>query len=268
MLKWTQGNIKKPQVNMRRVYKFLVMGMMPLLFACVITSSEPTVEAWPKEERVQAHVELGMSYLRRDRLDVARENFNNALAVDSKSSTAYRGLGLVEAKALNLKLAQGYLQRAVSLDPGNIAAVSDYAIMLCQAGSAASGVNVLEKNIKNPELTGLPVKLAFGSCYQADGQTEKAILAYKEVLALDPDLQQALLAMAHLKYSAKNFLSASAFLQRYFYTNTISSDALLLAANVEHTLDNPEERDYYTQQLWSRYPRSKQAIEARELYSK
>jgi Tfp pilus assembly protein PilF len=70
-----------------------------------------------------------------------------------------------------------------------------------------------------------------------------------------------------LKYSAKNFLSASAFLQRYFYTNTISSDALLLAAKVENNLDNPEERNYYTQQLWSRYPRSKQAITARELFS-
>jgi Tfp pilus assembly protein PilF len=73
--------------------------------------------------------------------------------------------------------------------------------------------------------------------------------------------------MARLKFERQNYLSASAFLQRYFYTNTISSDALLLAANVEQLLNNPEERDYYTQLLWSRYPRSEQAHEARELYS-
>ena len=252
---------------MLRVYKFLVMGMLPLMCACVTSSDEYPIEVWPKEERVRAHVDLGMNYLQRDRLAAARENFKNALKVDPESSTAYRGLGLVEAKALNLKLAENYLQRSVNLDPDNIAAVSDYAIMLCEADSAARGVKLLEKNSNNPALTGLPGKLAFGRCYQADGQIEKALLAYKEVLALDPDLQQALLAMAHLTYSAKNYLSASAFLQRYFYTTSISSDALLLAAKVENNLDNHEERNYYTQQLWSRYPRSKQAIEARELFS-
>ena len=96
---------------------------------------------------------------------------------------------------------------------------------------------------------------------------DKAILAYKAVMALDPALPKALLSMAHLNFEAENYLSASAFLQRYFYTNTVSSDALLLAARVEDLLNNTEERDNYAQQLWSRYPRSEQARKARELFS-
>lgn len=220
------------------------------------------------EKRAQAHVDLGLSYLQRDKLDIARESFSKALEVNPRSSEANHGLGLVEAKALNLSLARNYLQRSVTLDSQNVGAVSGYAIMLCKSDSASQGVDLVENNIKQLDLVGLPTKLAFGRCYEANDQPGKAIAAYKEVLKLDPERQQALLSMAHLKFDAKKFLSSSAFLQRYFYTNTISSDALLLAAQVEEILNNPEERDYYTKQLWSRYPTSEQAIKARELFSK
>ncbi len=248
------------------IYMLVVGGLVSMLSACA-PDPRPAFEAWPAQQRAQTQIELGFSYLQRDQLDVARESFRTALKVDPKSSEAYHGLGLVEAKAVNLKQARSYLKRSVELDGQNISAVSDYAIMLCQEGNSKTGVEVLETNVKLPFEAGIATKLAFGRCYQADNQTNKAIVAYKEVLALDPKLPQALLSMAHLKYDSKNYLSASAFLQRYFYTNTLSSDALLLAAHVEHALNNPEERNYYTQQLWSRYPRSEEAKKARELYS-
>ena len=245
-------------------YLLAMCGLVSILAACA-PDPKPTYEAWSTKERTQTQVDLGFSYLQRDKLEIARESFKKAIEVDPGSSEAYHGLGLVEAKSLNLQKARGYLKRSVDLDATNIAAVSDYAIMLCEDGSARKGVDVLERNVK--ELNLLSTRLAFARCYQADSQFDNAIIAYKKVLELNPNSTQALLSLAHLNYDRNNYLSASAFLQRYFYTNTISSDALLLAAIVEHTLENPEERDYYTQQLWSRYPRSEQAIEARELYS-
>ncbi len=253
-------------MNSKLLNMLVASGLASTLIACA-PDPKPEFEAWPTEQRAKTQVELGFSYLERDQLDVARESFRRAIDIDPNSSEAYHGLGLAEAKALNLGPARKHLKRSVALDGQNISAVSDYAVMLCREGQAVEGVAVLEKNVKLPFESGLATKLAFGRCYQADNQFDKAIIAYKEVLALKPDLPQALLSMAHLKYDSKNYLSASAFLQRYFYTNTISSDALLLAANVEHILNNPEERNYYTQQLWARYPRSEQAIKARELYS-
>jgi type IV pilus assembly protein PilF len=246
-------------------YLLATCGLVSVLAACA-PDPKPEFVAWSPVERAQTQVDLGFNYLQRDNIEVARESFKNAIEVNPKSSEAYHGLGLVEAKSLNLDLARSYLKRSVELDQNNIAAVSDYAIMLCQNGTARKGVDLLERNVKDLAL--LSTRLAFARCYHADGQIDRAVIAYKEVLAQNPNSTQALLSLAHLNYDSKSYLSASAFLQRYFYTNTISSDALLLAANVEHALDNPEERDYYTQQLWSRYPRSKQAIEARELYSK
>jgi len=250
----------------RTLYAGVIAVLLSVLAACA-PNPKPEFEAWSADKRAEAQINLGLNYLQRNKLDIARESFENALSADPKSSKAYHGLGLVEAKSLNLKKAREYLRRSVELDSSNIPAVSDYAVMLCQAGSAQRGTKLLQDSIKDPARAGLAEKLAFGRCYEAIGEVEKAGVAYEEVLKINPKTPQALLSMAYIRFNAKNYLSASAYMQRYFYTNTISSDALLLAAKVENNLNNPEERDYYTQQLWSRYPRSEQAKIARELYS-
>lgn len=245
---------------------FLLSALVVLGSGCTHTTENPEPEAWPVEKRTEAHVQLGINYLQRDNLEVAREEFEKALEGNPNSSKAYHGLGLVEAKALNLNLAQERFATAVRLDGNNIRAINDYAVLLCQKGQGDAGVAVLERHIKDPTLGGLPSYLAFGRCYDATDQRAKARQAYEAVLKIEPELPQALLSMAYISFEEENFLSSNAFLQRYFFTNTISSDALLLAAKVEDILNNPEERDYYTQLLWSRYPRSEQAQKARELF--
>ncbi len=239
-----------------------------LLAGCVTETTGPEqLEAWPTEKRARTHIELGKSYLHRGKLDIAQDAYEKALQVDPKSSEAYHGLGLIEAQQLNYSLARDYLKRAVQLDEKNTRAVSDYAVILCSMGSAKSGLRVLDKNVPAPAIASLSTRLAYGRCYEANHEYENAEIAYAGVLRESPDLQQALLSMAGLKYRAKQYLSASGFMQRYFYTNSLSPDALLLASNIENELDNIEERDYYTRQLWTLYPRSKQATEARERFS-
>lgn len=244
---------------------FLLSMQVVLLTACV--AENPGLEAWPTEKRAKAHVELGQSYLQRGMLDIARDAYENALEVDPASSEAYHGLGLIEAQKLNYSLARDYLKRAVQLDERNASAVSDYAVILCGMDSAKLGLRVLDKHVPAPSVASLSMRLAYGRCYEADHQYEQAEVAYAGVLREAPDLQQALLSMAGLKYRAKRYLSASGFMQRYFYTNSMSPDALLLASNIENELNNPEERDYYTRQLWTLYPESKQATKAREQFS-
>ncbi len=233
------------------------------LGACATT--EPASNVWPENQRVKAHVELGMSYLQRDQLDVAREAFQKALSINQSSSPAYHGLGLVEAKSLNFELARNYLKRAVQLNPNNRKANSDYAIILCETQAAVEGIAVLEQLLLTQPDFG--TQLALGRCYEKNQQLEKAEQAYQAVLATHPNTRQALISMAQFKYRANNYLSARGFLQRYFATNTVSADALLLAAKVENNLSSLEERDRYTKQLLARYPKSEQANQAKALFS-
>ena len=253
-------------MSMPRINRILCLSLALLMSGCVINNAP--ADAWPKKERTQAHINLGMNYLQRGRLDIARESFEKALEIHSRSSGAYHGLGLVEAKALNLSLARDYLQRSVQLDSSNLRAKSDFAVILCDTGSVTRGIELLEATQLQVGTISLGARLALGRCYEANHELQKAEQAYKEVLAENPLVRQALFSLGRLKYKSKSYLSARAFMQRYFATNTVSSEALLLAANIEQKLNNLEARNQYAKQLWSRYPKSKQATQAREAFSR
>lgn len=235
-----------------------------MLGACA--TQKPPLTVWPKEQRAQAHIELGRDYLKRGDLEVARSSFNKALKVYPESSEAYHGLGLVEAQLLHLIPARKYLKRAVHFDERNIDARSDYAVVLCETGDATQGLRLLEQAGISPGKETIGMNLALGQCYQVNEKPEEAERAFQSVLLIDPTIRQALLSMAYLRFGDQNYLSSRAFLQRYFSTNTVSSKALLLAAKVENKLENAAAQDDYTRQLWARYPKSKQASEARELF--
>lgn len=239
-----------------------LISLTLLLGAC--TTTEPAHKVWSKDKRVQAQIDLGMNYLQRDQLEIARDNFEKALSLNANSAAAYHGLGLIEAKSLNSGLARQYLKRAVQLDPGDLNTSNDYAVILCETQSARQGIELLEGLRQGGASFG--TQLALGRCYEQNHELARAESAYNKVLSMQPRARQALLSMAHLKYQTDNYLSARGFLQRYFSTNTVSSGALLLAAKVENNLSNAQERDIYTKQLWARYPRSKHATEARELF--
>lgn len=253
----------QPDMTKKFVY-FSLICIALLLSACV--TNGPANKVWSNDKRVRAQVELGLDYLKRDQLDIARERFEKALSINKSSSAALHGLGLVEAKSLNYDRARQYLSRSIQLSPDNEKAKSDYAVILCETQSASQGIELLE-GMRTLTLS-LGAQLALARCYEANHELNKAEKAYQVVLSSRPTTRQALISMAHLKYQADNYLSARGFLQRYFATNTISSKALLLAAKVENNLQNLEERDRYTKQLWARYPKTKHATEARELFSR
>lgn len=251
---------------MRNNTGYSLIFISVLLLGGCVTEGPPELKAWPTEKRVQAHIDLANSYLQRGKLEVAREAFEKAIKVDPGSSKAYHGLGLIAAQQLNMTKASEYLKKAVQLDSSNIRAVSDYALVLCKDESPEKGLNVLKKHVAQPSVASLSTRLAFARCYDESGDVDQAEVFYKSVLNESASQKQALLSMANLKFNAGRYLSASAFIQRYFYTNAMAPEALFLGASIENALDNIEERDYYTQQLWTLYPKSNQASEARKRF--
>jgi len=62
-------------------------------------------------------VNLGLVYLRQNRLDLAMESFKQAVKVSPNSSLPWEQMGAVYYKQRNLKSAQGAYERALELNP-------------------------------------------------------------------------------------------------------------------------------------------------------
>lgn len=214
---------------------------------------------WNPEKRAEAHVALGMDYLRRAQYEVAREEFDLAISIDPDSDRAYHGKALLLAQTGYDQEAREGFARAVRINASNYVAVNDYGIFLCQQGDHASGLAVLERIKDRPDSrVRATTWLGIGICHHGARQWDSAKEYLRRALEVNPRLPQALEPMAEITYSEQNFLSARAFVERYVATGAITENILTIGAKTELQLGDGEKARQYVAELRRRYPESSQ----------
>ncbi|MFT6155198.1 MAG: type IV pilus assembly protein PilF, partial [Neolewinella sp.] len=194
-----QPRLKRMHRNSIFNRALLLIVLSASVVSCVTV--DPQYEPWPENTRAQLHIDLGHIYLERRQPNVAKEEFNKALAIDEQSDQALHGLGLIEAQALDLDKAKDYFAKAVSLNSQNLKAVSDYAILTCRSGDTSSGITLLKRtqaNSKKPDT--MSMYLALGRCYQLAQENDLSAQALTRVLQINPKLPQALFSMAEIRF--------------------------------------------------------------------
>ena len=237
--------------------KFILLaGCLAMLSGCITTGpAEP--EKWSPERRAETHVQLGMTYLRKNQYETANAEFDMAIAINPKSDTAYHAKGLMLANIGDNEQAKSYFSKAVSLNPENFLAVNDYAIHLCQQGESAKGIEQLQRIEEIPENNQiLGTQLGLGICYLRAKRSGRAEGYLRIVLQDNPTLPQALLPMAEVSVLKSEYLTARAFLERYFGTGFYSERSLYLAATVEHKLGDDNKANQYRRALKKSFPNS------------
>ncbi len=240
-----------------RALKPIILSVSLLLSACVTTNSAPEIDKWLPEKRAQAHVSLGMIYLRANQLDTAEAEFTMALQTDPTLSNAHHSMGLLLSRKKKNSEATTFFKKAAKLDPENFLAVNDYAIHLCQNGNGVSGVKKLKKiefNPENDELLG--TQLGLGICYFELKDDNLASIYLRMVLNQSPYIPLALYRMGDISFRQEIYLSARAFVERYFATSAVSDGALFLGAKVEIKLGDINKAKQYKRELQKRYPNS------------
>ncbi len=243
------------------------LASVSLLSGCVRTGTlEP--EKWAPKERAQAHVDLGMTYLRQEQLDTARSEFDLAIAIYPQLDTAYHANALLLSRLGEDQRAMDDFSKAVYLNPDNFAAANDYGIHLCQQNQTKKGIEQLNRiDGVAPEDQALGIQLGLGICHYHGNDFKAAENHLRVVLQQAPTLPQALLPMAEINYRSKAYLSARAFLERYFGAGALSERSLFLAANVESELGDINKANQYRRELKRRFPGSPLNSELESLLS-
>lgn len=237
-----------------------------LAIAGCVSDAPLELEKWDPGERAQVHIRLGLDYLKRNDTRTAGDEFNLALKADPRSDGAYHGLALMKIQQGVGEEALPLLRKALRLNPRNFAARNDLGVYLCSNGREEEGLRQLEMVVDDP-LNTAPVGtyLGLGICNERKGLTDQARVYYRRALAIVPALPQALLPLARIEYGQRNYLSARAFIERYFGTGSSSPGALLLAARIELARGDPEQAMDYARRLWRQFPKSAEAEEAQRI---
>lgn len=239
------------------INRLIGVGLLSLILSACVSTTTNEPEKWGPQERAEAHVKLGLTYLRQHQYETASSEFDDAIEINPESDTAHHAKGLLMSRVGNNSQASEYLAKAVAMNPKNYLAVNDYGIHLCQSDSDVSGIELLngiENDPANPYLIG--TRLGLGICHAKNKNDSEASRYLRSVINQSPSLPQALLPMAEISFRTGKFLSARAFLERYFGTGSLSRRSLFLAAKVEYQLGAESKANQYRRELRKRFPNS------------
>jgi type IV pilus assembly protein PilF len=227
---------------------------------CITTSSRPVSPETSSKDAALYNVELGISYLRQNNLQAAREKLERAIREEPNLARAHAALGIVYERLEDPKGAEREYRRAVDLDGMDPDSLNALAIFTCSYKKKPDeALKLFDRAIAVP----LSVKDANRPMlYTNAGTCAKGInLALAEkylraALAQDPQFRDALFQMADVSLEQRNALQARGFLERFLAQGKATPAALWLGVRIEESLGDAKAAGRYGDQLSREFPES------------
>ncbi len=237
-----------------------------LLALAACAANEPIGKPADAEKRAGVSTQLAINYMKRNQLEIAREELEHALRIDPDHSAANHAMAALQERLGNNSAAERYYKNAVRTDPENSQAAHDYGTFLCRRGRISQALRQYDNALANPlyrqpEITNLRA----GECLISHGEVEKAEPYLQKALRVNPNLSLALYHMANIYYHRGNHFSARGYIERYFAVAPDTPASLLLAYKIEDRLKAPKFAEEYAALLRSKFAGSKEAKELETL---
>ena len=196
------------------------------IVSCLGCVSMPGNSSNASEKIADVNMQLGANYLRQGKFEFALEKL--------KKSIVYNRLG-------QDKLADQHYQQSINLitddSPEYGVVHNNYGAFLCdRARYTEAEVHIL-RAVNNP-LYKTP-EIGFeniGVCAMRQGQMKKAEGYFRQALQINSKMPRALLNVTEIKYTAKQYLQARAYMQRYHEIVAGSAASLWLGIRIEKEL--------------------------------
>lgn len=157
---------------------------------------------------VNAHLALGVVLLRQQDSNGALAAFQRVVALAPNNAIAYRSIGILLIQQERFAEAIEVLQKAAELDPQEGAIQLSLGIAWLNQGSTPEALEAFERAAHmEPEESGI-IHVQIGRILQVEGNVEEALRAYREAVALQPDLVDARKAIADILMEQQDTLMA------------------------------------------------------------
>jgi len=204
----------------------------------------------------KVHTELGGLYYERAQLGIAMDELKQALQADPDYAPAYSVRGLVHMALREDKEAEEDFKRSLSLDSTDSDTHNNYGWFLCQRGRENESIPHFMAAIKNPLYTTPGIAyLNAGLCSRKAGNNKDAEEFLQKALLVQPELTQAMYALADLNFSNADYISAkknfSNFSQR---SENLTAEQLWLGVRINRKVGDRSSEASYATQLRNRFP--------------
>lgn len=211
-------------------------------------------------EAASANTQLGQSYMKQGKYEVALQKLQRALALDPEFVDAHTVIAVLYENIGDSKQAEHHYRRASQLKPKGGDEANNYGTFLCKLQRPDEAEKYFQIALADPFYQTPDIALVnAGTCFAGSGKYDAAERALRTALERRSDNADALFQMANVQYGKGQFLQARAFMQRLDATGVTGPDALLLGRNIEAKLNNAQGAAEFSRRLIRDFPKSPQA---------
>ena len=240
----------------------ILPGIVALLLAagCVSSTTGPKKPEKNDADAAELNYQLGARYYRNGNYELARDRLLYSIKLNPKNAVAHSTLALTYEKLENVRLATASYEEAVRVAPGNFDVLNTYAVFLCRQQRYEEAMKNFDKaaNIRENDHAEITLTNA-GVCMLQKPDLTSAEAYFRFALDHKANYGEALLQLALMKFSQKDYLPARAFLQRYLSANPPSASVLYLGVSIEKALGDDKARTEYSNRILREYPTSPEA---------
>lgn len=241
----------------------MLLAASGFITGCVTTNADGAKTekiVTPNSEKAEIYANLATGYMKKEQYAIAQLELEKALTIAPNHSKSNYIMGLLLIEIEEYENVERFMVRAVQADSKNSAAAHDLGTFLCQRGKELRSVIYFDKAVNNPFFNRPELSLMrAGECLNRIGQTMKAEGYLKKSLDINPRLEPALFNLAKIKYNDESYLSARAYIERYFAITKPQPGPLFLGYQIELKLNAKGVADDYRTQILERFPSSNQA---------
>lgn len=228
---------------------------LPLLLTILASCGTPA-DSSHASKSAKVHTELAGLYYERAQLGIALDELTQALQADSDYAPAYSVRGLVHMALHEDKEAEEDFKRSLRLDNTDSDTRNNYGWFLCQRDREKESIAQFMAAIKNPLYTtpGLAY-LNAGLCSRKAGNNKDADEFLQKALLVQPELPQALFALAELNFANTDYSAAKKYFAKFSQkTGNLTAEQLWLGVRINRKVGDRSSEASYGMQLRNRFP--------------
>ena len=244
----------------------VLLTVLMLIGGCASKQANESSKEDNRLKAAESNTSLGLEYMNRGQYEVALGKLKKAIREKPDYAPAHTVLAVLYERIGEMELAGQHYQEAYKSDPEDGDVNNNYGVYLCQTGKPDVAMEHFQIALEDPFYSSPAIALAnAGSCALGANNFDDADEYLRAALQIEPELPDALVTMARLKFVQKDLLRSRAFMQRYEAVANHNADSLLLAYRIEIASQNQKVAARYLQILESSFPESGQTAEARRL---
>lgn len=237
----------------KMINKFALILLVGTVAGC---SSVDGIKNHPSD----VHLQLGVRYLSLNKLELAKENLEQALKSNSDNPQAHNALAFLYEKLNQADKAKEHYETALDLMPDDLGVKNNYGRFLCEHGEREEGMELLTEASSNPLNDRQWMALTnAGRCQLSMGQKPLAENYFKQALQQNNVYAPALAEMQKVAYEKSDFWASKGYLQRYLGVASHTPETLWFAVLSERALGNKELANEYKKLLLEKFPLSNEA---------